>query len=621
MNPIEELTRSMHASLQTYSNVHRGSGHFSRATTRLYEQARDIVLGFLGLKKGRYVVIFCNPRRAAAFKAQLIPGFYQVVSSKEIGLSLGVAALVVKRKAVPRIVRFEAGGGTARLVSRDWVIWDKAPDKFEAGTPAIINVIAFARALQLVKETGISGFQDIPSEKHTVTDILYHDELEKFTGKELLDELRKSLIGRDTLVPTGEGPRPFINLDNGASTPTFIPVFHAAAHSLRLPIHIQKEIATEVRTFCSGFLHAPLADYDLHFTTNTTEGINLVAESLGHENDREYGPVIVNTMLEHNSNDLPWRSAGASLVRLPVDEHGFVDLTELERILREYNEESVHEKTRVKLVAVSGASNVLGIYNDLAEIGRIVHRYGARMLVDAAQMVAHRPVDIEGCEIDYFVFSAHKVYAPFGCGMLIARKGSLLFTPAELSLIRSSGEENTAGIAALGKSLVLLQRAGMDLIQKEEQALTARLLQGMSQIPGVTIFGIRDSSYPEFERKGGVIVFQVKGVFPDKVAKELALRAGIGVRFGCHCSHILIKHLLHVSPRLERFQYYMISLIPAINLPGLTRVSLGIENTEEDIDTLIRVLGEIAGKTRYSSPGVKEKMVEFVLETGRKVYS
>jgi selenocysteine lyase/cysteine desulfurase len=99
-----------------------------------------------------------------------------------------------------------------------------------------------------------------------------------------------------------------------------------------------------------------------------------------------------------------------------------------------------------------------GVFNNLEEISRIVHLYGTRLLVDAAQLVAHRKVEMERCGIDYLVFSAHKVYAPFGTGVMVVRKGLLNFSPEELELIRSSGEENAVGIVALGKALVLLQR-------------------------------------------------------------------------------------------------------------------------------------------------------------------
>jgi selenocysteine lyase/cysteine desulfurase len=141
-----ELERSIQAALETYSNVHRGSGHNSLVSTHLYEQARDIVLEHLGLSNEQYVVIFCTPRRVEALKARLDPKSYQVLSSQDIGLPLGVRALAVERKALPGGTPFQVGGGTARLVSPGWVIWARSPDKFEAGTPAIVNVIACAQA-------------------------------------------------------------------------------------------------------------------------------------------------------------------------------------------------------------------------------------------------------------------------------------------------------------------------------------------------------------------------------------------------------------------------------------------------------------------------------------------
>ena len=173
------------------------------------------------------------------------------------------------------------------------------------------------------------------------------------------------------------------------------------------------------------------------------------------------------------------------------------------------------------------------------------------------------------------------------------RKGLLQFSPAELERIRSSGEENIGGIAALGKALVLLQRIGLDVIQQEEQALTEHALRGLMQIPGLTVFGITPDS-PRFSRKGGVIVFSLKNRMASRVARELAEQGGIGVRSGCHCAHLLIKHLLDIPPLLQQFQGVMLTLFPQMALPGLTRVSLGIENTVGEIDTLIDVLDNIA---------------------------
>jgi selenocysteine lyase/cysteine desulfurase len=626
---FDALQQSIQIALETYSNVHRGSGYNSLVSTHLFEQARELVLEHLGLDQDKFAVIFCTPRRAEVFKAHLKPGSYQMVSSQDIGLPLGIRALAVKRTALPGGIPFQSGGGTARLVFPTSVIWAKAPDKFEAGTPATINIIAFARALRLIRKFGKDAFQSPSPENLNAAEILYHDELEPYSGRELLDALRQTLIGRGVQVPTLEGIRPFINLDNGASTPTFAPIWKAVCQAWRRPEPIQREIINEVKSICARVLGASLAIYDLVFTSNTTEAINLAAESLGNESEPGIEPVVLNTLLEHNSNELPWRTIpGGSLIRLSVDAEGFIDLNELETLLRAYNQQGQYGKKRIKLVAISGASNVLGVYNDLTEISRIVHRYGARLLVDAAQLVAHRKVDAESCGIDYLAFSAHKVYAPFGSGGLVVRKGLLKFNPAELALIQSSGEENAGGIAALGKALVLLERIGLDVIQEEEQTLTGHALRGLAQIPGLTVFGIKDPASPHFARKGGVIVFRIEGMLANRVARELAEQGGIGARSGCHCAHLLVKHLLHIPPTQALLQGLILTLFPQVALPGITRVSLGIENSAGEIDTLIDVLGKIARQPRsgMDSPfvstttDIQQQMNNFARNMAQKVF-
>jgi len=630
MDVFAELKSGMAATLETYSNVHRGSGHNSLVSTSLFEQARTMVLEYLGLKPGKYQVIFCSPRRAELLKARLKPGTFYLLSSQEFGLPVGLRALVVRRSALPAGVPFQAGGGTARLVAPDWVVWAKAPDKFEAGTPPVVNVIAFARALQLARQYGKDAFAISAPEKLDAASILYHDGLDQYSGEELLEKFRQTLVGQRTHVPTLAGLQPYINLDNAASTPTFAPIWDAFCQAWQQPASVQHDLVHETGSICAEVLGAPASDYDVIFASNTTEAINLAAESLGKEAGPDGKFVVVNTLLEHNSNELPWRLlTGAELVRLPVDAQGFVDLNELELLLRAYNREERYGALRVKLVAVSGASNVLGVYNDLAGIGRVVHRYGARLLVDGAQMVAHRKVDMAGLGIDYFAFSAHKVYAPFGSGALVVRKGLLRFSPAELELIRSSGAENVGGIAALGKALLLLQRIGLELIQADEQALTRRALSGLAAIPGLTLYGLKDAASPRFAQKGGVIAFNLKGSMAPQTAQALAERRGIGVRAGCHCAHLLVKRLVGVGPRLEQFQRLIVTLFPQLSLPGVARISLGIENTAEDVDELLRVLGEIAREQSKEagqpaapkSPDVRRQIDDFTRAAGRKVYA
>ena len=618
-----DLELGVHAALETYSNVHRGSGYNSLVSTHLFERARAIVLEYFGLTKTKYVVIFCSPLGDEALRAKLKPESYQSISSHDIGLPLGVRALAIRRKSLPEGVPFQTGGGTTTIVSPGWVIWAKAPDRFEAGTPSIINIITFASALLLIRKSGKDIFLNPASEKLTATDILFHDELEKYSGRELLDELRKTLIGQAIKVPSVEGLTPYINLDNSASTPTFVPVWNAVRQTWQQPEQIQQEIIQQVKSICSEALDAPMADYDLIFTSNTTEAINLAAVSLGRESDQGIEPVILSTLLEHTSNDLPWRMIRQfSMIRLQIDTEGFLDLNELETVLSDYNQKGLHGKKRIKLMAVSGCSNVLGSFNNIEKISQITHKYEVHLLVDAAQMVAHRKIEMGKWGIDFLALSAHKVYAPFGTGVLLARKGFLNFNPAELRQIQSYGEENTVGIASLGKSLLILKRIGMDVIREEEKTLTRHALKGLANIDGITIYGVKDPDSRGFSQKGGVIVFTIKGLMSDKVAKELSIRGGIGVRYGCHCAHILVKHILGVPPGLERFQRIIAWLFRRLRFPGVARVSFGIQTTEKDIDNLIQILGKIAART--SIPKQKEvemQIKKYVKASTLKVYS
>jgi len=626
----EELEKSIFEALRTYSNVHRGSGHKSIVSTELFEKARHMVLDYLGLNPRKYQVLFCTPHQAEIMEKKLSPGKYQIISSALFGLSIGVRAIAVRKGAFPRGAPPMSGGGTARLISTEWVIWDKPPAKFEAGTPPVINVIAFARALQLSKKYGEDLFKDDKKQKMTIKELLYIDHLDEFEGKDLLNEFRKTRIGLDLQVPTARGPLNFINFDSSASTPAFGPVWDTFRSALYTGHSDGNKIPNEVRKICSDFLGAPAADYEVFFTGNTTEGINLVAGSLAASQagaeSVDYQPVIMGTLMEHSSNDLPWRTVpDHSLIRIPVDKEGFIDRKRLSGILEDYNRKGTNGNQRIRLVAVSAASNVLGTCNNLKEISDIVHSFGAELLVDGAQLVAHRKVELAKNGIDYFVFSAHKIYAPFGCGALVVRKGLLHYTPQDTRMILASGEENLAGIAAMGKVQNILGRIGMELIEKEEQELTGLALNGMQKIPGLKIVGIKDYDGTKLAQRVGVIPLNLGNMVSFSVGKKLALHYGIGVRVGCHCAHILVKHMLGVKPGLEKFQRIMQTLIPTMSFPGVVRVSLGIENTKEDLDALLTGLKQISAKSGNGAPGssrneVKRIFSDYSAECKEKVF-
>ena len=362
-----------------------------------------------------------------------------------------------------------------KIASRRSAVWEGAPDRFEAGTPPVINAVTFARALELARRFGIRSFQSYPQEAASPRQILHADDLLEFSGRELLGRLRRMTMGRGRLVPTVGGFLPYVHIDNAASTPTFQAVWNAVRQAWRLPADRQAELVAAVRIQCARFFGAPADGYDVIFTSNTTEAINIAAKALTRKPPLEHVPegetVVLNTCAEHNSNELPWRFAeGVTLIRTPVDNDGFPDLKEMESLLREYNGDRAHGRKRIRIVAVSGASNVLGACPDLIEIGRIAHRYQALVFVDAAQLAGHRAIRMAADGLDGLAFSGHKMYAPFGAGGLILRKGLWPSGNAAFEAARESGDENVAGVAALGKAIDLLERIGMDIVHEEEQS-------------------------------------------------------------------------------------------------------------------------------------------------------
>jgi selenocysteine lyase/cysteine desulfurase len=223
--------------------------------------------------------------------------------------------------------------------------------------------------------------------------------------------------------------------------------------------------------------------------------------------------------------------------------------------------------------------------------------------VDSAQLIAHRKINMLAADIDFLAFSAHKVYAPVGSGALIARRGLLRFHTDELGEIRASGEENLGGIAALGKSLMLLNRIGMQKIEEEERMLTERTLDGLAKIDSLRLFGVKSTAHAGFSQMLGVILFDKKTMMPKSLASKLAQEGGIGVRYGCHCAHIIVKQILGISPGLETFQRWIQLTFPRLKLQGVVRVSFGIENTVENVDRFIDKISAIVQPSNNATSG------------------
>jgi len=309
------------------------------------------------------------------------------------------------------------------------------------------------------------------------------------------------------------------------------------------------------------------------FTKNTTEAINMVAAGLPWK----AGDRVVTTILEHHSNLLPWRNLkkqGVELDVIGINPDYSPDLDALE--------EAITPSTR--LVAVIHASNVLGVVTPVPAIAQICHDHGALLLVDGAQSVPHMPIDIRRIGCDFFAFSGHKMLGPTGTGVLWMKKPDLEpfilgggmveavtetgYTAAEGYQKYEAGTPNIAGGIGLGAAVDYLTNLGMDAIRDHEERLTARLVNGLQQVKGVHLY----AAEPPVDRIG-VVSFTVDGLHPHEVAQRLDESAEILVRSGYHCC----------QPLMERLGLF----------DGTVRASLGLYNTEEEVDMLVATLEEM----------------------------
>jgi selenocysteine lyase/cysteine desulfurase len=316
---------------------------------------------------------------------------------------------------------------------------------------------------------------------------------------------------------------------------------------------------------------------------------------------------VLSTEMEHHSNDLPWRGR-ATIVRARVTGEGRLDEEDVDRLLSEY-------AGRIALVAVSGASNVTGFVQPVHRLARKAHAAGARILVDAAQLVAHRTVDVKPDDdaehLDYVALSAHKMYAPFGVGALIGRRDTFsqgapeypgggtieIVTPDFVHWTDpperdEAGSPNVVGAVALGAAAQRLMDLGMDRIEQHEADVTAYALERLQSIPGVRIYGER-----EMARNGdrvGVIAFNVGSMPPSLVAAILNWEAGIGVRSGCFCAQQYVTRLLALTDEEQRAWRRDYLAGDRISKPGMVRLSLGAYNTTDDIDAVVRMVRRIS---------------------------
>lgn len=397
-----------------------------------------------------------------------------------------------------------------------------------------------------------------------------------------------------------------VNFDNAATTPPlkcvlesivdFSP-FYSSIHRGKGYKSTQcSQFYEEARKSILSIFNAPRDNYTVIFVKNTTEGMNKLSYRLkNNPND-----VILTTMMEHHSNDLPWRERW-NVDYIDIDKDGRLSLESLYKKLSYYN-------GRVKYVTITGASNVTGYVNDIHYIAKLCHNYGAKIIVDGAQLVPHKPVNMLGNNkyeaIDYLVFSAHKIYAPFGIGAIICPKdgfskegpeyrggGTVKFVTKdeviwdEVPYSEEAGTPNIIGVVALLSALQKIRSLDMNFIEKRENELTKYALGKLRERNYINLYGDRRKTLDRLS----IIPFNIKGMHHNDVANLLSKQYGIAVRDGCFCAHPYVQRLLNISDQ----EIGMFKEMPYSKRPGMVRVSFGMYNTEMEIDRLINALDNI----------------------------
>lgn len=376
---------------------------------------------------------------------------------------------------------------------------------------------------------------------------------------------------------------PLIYFDNAATTQKPKSVIDALSHyyasdnaNIHRGIHALAERATTAfeltRTKIKEFINAPSSD-QIILTAGTTGSINLVAQTFGRANFSKGDKILISN-LEHHSNIVPWQmiaeEKGAIIEVIPVDERGVLDLEAYRNLL----------DASVKLVAVNHVSNAIGTINPIAEMIQLAHAHGAKVLIDGAQSIAHLDIDVQALDIDFFAFSAHKLFGPTGVGVLYGKRELLESMPPyqgggemikevsfegttynELPYKFEAGTPNIADVIALSAAIDYVNALSKEALFTQELALLAYATEQLSTIPGLRIIG----TAPD---KIAVISFVMDGIHPQDLGVLLD-KFGIAIRTGHHC----------VQPLMKRF-----------GLPGTCRASFAFYNTFEEINLFVKAL-------------------------------
>jgi cysteine desulfurase/selenocysteine lyase len=380
--------------------------------------------------------------------------------------------------------------------------------------------------------------------------------------------------------------KPFIYFDSAASAQKPIQVLMAEERlhndyygNIHRAAHFMADKATgqfeEVRTKIKAFINAEHRE-EIIFTKGTTESVNLVAFSFCEQFLNEGDEIIVSEM-EHHSNIVPWQMAAlrkkAKIVKLPFSDSGEIQIEKLPELIND----------RTKLLAVAHVSNVLGTINPISEITKIAHKKNVAVFVDGAQAVQHLKIDVIKTGVDFYAFSAHKMYGPNGVGVLYGKRKWLDKMPPyqgggemiaevsfegttynELPYKFEAGTPNITSVIAFGAAIDFLIETGLDNIKSHENDLLIYATSKLKEISGLKIYG-------EAAEKSGVISFNVRDVHSYDIGMLLD-KMGIAVRTGHLCADTVMQHF---------------------GIQGCLRISFGMYNTKQEVDIFINALNKV----------------------------
>jgi len=378
---------------------------------------------------------------------------------------------------------------------------------------------------------------------------------------------------------------PLIYLDNAATTQkpqsvidtlaSYYRNYNANVHRASHQLSNRATCAFEKsRHVVKTFINAS-CEKQIIWTKGTTEGINLLANSIGHQLTK--GDEIIISSLEHHANIVPWqmlaKRTGVILKVIPLTEDQTLDMNDFERLLT----------TKTKLVSIAHVSNALGIINPIEKIIALAHAKGAQVIIDGAQAVAHLCIDVQALDCDYYVFSGHKVFAPTGIGVLYGKKHllealapwqgggemirSVTFEETQYNQLPfkfEAGTPNISGAIALASAIQFINSLDRQALQQQENEIMEFTEKALHAIPAITIFARK-------QPKCGSISFSVAGEHPSDIATMLDAQ-GIAVRSGRHCA---------------------MPLFNALNSQGSIRVSFAIYNTLDEAKSFISALIKI----------------------------